>query len=85
MSVNARELMGVLWCALVLICGGGRGSVGAGEICVLGAECEWWALVTGTIEHRTGWGFDCNRELAVLAECSGFEYALRSSRRYLLG
>ncbi|MER7015437.1 dimethylsulfone monooxygenase SfnG [Saccharopolyspora sp. NPDC000359] len=37
-------------------------------------------LVTSTIEQRTEFGFDYNRELAVLAERSGFEYALSQVR-----
>ncbi|MFF8451545.1 dimethylsulfone monooxygenase SfnG [Streptomyces leeuwenhoekii] len=41
-------------------------------------------LVTSTIEQRTDWGYDYNRELAVLAENSGFDYAL-SQVRYLAG
>ncbi|AJP05064.1 alkanesulfonate monooxygenase [Streptomyces cyaneogriseus subsp. noncyanogenus] len=41
-------------------------------------------LVTSTIEQRTDWGWDYNRELAVLAENSGFDYAL-SQVRYLAG
>ena len=39
-------------------------------------------LVTSTIEQRTDWGYDYNRELAVLAENNGFEYAL-SQVRYM--
>src|SRR6201991_4457691 len=39
-------------------------------------------LVTSDIEQRTDWGYDYNRELAVLAENSGFEYAL-SQVRYM--
>jgi dimethylsulfone monooxygenase len=39
-------------------------------------------LVTSTIEQRTDWGYDYNRELAVLAERSGFDYAL-SQVRYM--
>ncbi|AIS01849.1 dimethylsulfone monooxygenase SfnG [Streptomyces glaucescens] len=39
-------------------------------------------LVTSTIEQRTDWGYDYNRELAVLAENSGFDYAL-SQVRYM--
>lgn len=41
-------------------------------------------LVTSTIEQRTDWGYDYNRELAVLAENSGFDYAL-SQVRYMAG
>ncbi|NEY32597.1 dimethyl sulfone monooxygenase SfnG [Streptomyces sp. PRKS01-65] len=41
-------------------------------------------LVTSTIEQRTDWGYDYNRELAVLAENSGFDYAL-SQVRYIAG
>ncbi|MDA3642986.1 dimethyl sulfone monooxygenase SfnG [Saccharopolyspora indica] len=37
-------------------------------------------LVTSKIEQRTDFGFDYNRELAVLAERSGFEYALSQVR-----
>ncbi|WP_416975893.1 dimethylsulfone monooxygenase SfnG [Streptomyces sp. 4F14] len=39
-------------------------------------------LVTSSIEQRTDWGYDYNRELAVLAENNGFEYAL-SQVRYM--
>lgn len=39
-------------------------------------------LVTSTIEQRTDWGYDYNRRLAVLAERSGFDYAL-SQVRYM--
>lgn len=39
-------------------------------------------LVTSDIEQRTDWGYDYNRELAVLAENNGFEYAL-SQVRYM--
>ena len=39
-------------------------------------------LVTSTIEQRTDWGYAYNRELAVLAENNGFEYAL-SQVRYM--
>nr|WP_042192205.1 dimethyl sulfone monooxygenase SfnG [Kibdelosporangium sp. MJ126-NF4]CEL18875.1 Coenzyme F420-dependent N5,N10-methylene tetrahydromethanopterin reductase and related flavin-dependent oxidoreductases; sulfonate monooxygenase [Kibdelosporangium sp. MJ126-NF4]CTQ95321.1 Coenzyme F420-dependent N5,N10-methylene tetrahydromethanopterin reductase and related flavin-dependent oxidoreductases; sulfonate monooxygenase [Kibdelosporangium sp. MJ126-NF4] len=39
-------------------------------------------LVTSDIEQRTDWGYDYNRELAVLAENNGFEYAL-SQVRYI--
>ncbi|WP_190125542.1 dimethylsulfone monooxygenase SfnG [Streptomyces inusitatus] len=39
-------------------------------------------LVTSTIEQRTDWGYDYNRELAVLAEANGFDYAL-SQVRYM--
>lgn len=41
-------------------------------------------LVTSKIEQRTDWGYDHNRELAVLAENNGFEYAL-SQVRYMAG
>ncbi|MFD1311617.1 MULTISPECIES: dimethylsulfone monooxygenase SfnG [Streptomyces] len=41
-------------------------------------------LVTSTIEQRTDWGYDYNRELAVLAENNGFDYAL-SQVRYMAG
>jgi FMNH2-dependent dimethyl sulfone monooxygenase len=37
-------------------------------------------LVTSDIEQRTDWGYDYNRELAVLAENNGFEYALSQVR-----
>jgi dimethylsulfone monooxygenase len=37
-------------------------------------------LVTSTIEQRTDWGFDYNRELARIAERAGFEYALSQVR-----
>ncbi|GAA3851941.1 MULTISPECIES: dimethylsulfone monooxygenase SfnG [Amycolatopsis] len=37
-------------------------------------------LVTSRIEQRTDWGYDYNRELAVLAENNGFEYALTQVR-----
>ncbi|MGW4557407.1 dimethylsulfone monooxygenase SfnG [Streptomyces sp. NPDC004365] len=37
-------------------------------------------LVTSTIEQRTDWGYDYNRELAVLAENNGFDYALTQVR-----
>ncbi|MFJ5098805.1 MULTISPECIES: dimethylsulfone monooxygenase SfnG [unclassified Streptomyces] len=39
-------------------------------------------LVTSRIEQRTDWGYAYNRELAVLAENNGFEYAL-SQVRYM--
>ncbi|MFD7660026.1 dimethylsulfone monooxygenase SfnG [Actinosynnema sp. NPDC059797] len=39
-------------------------------------------LVVSKIEQRTDWSYDYNRELAVLAEENGFEYAL-SQVRYL--
>lgn len=39
-------------------------------------------LVTSTIEQRTDWGYEYNRELAVLAENNGFDYAL-SQVRYM--
>jgi dimethylsulfone monooxygenase len=39
-------------------------------------------LVTSTIEQRTDWGFDYNKELAQLAENNGFDYAL-SQVRYM--
>ncbi|MET9924698.1 MULTISPECIES: LLM class flavin-dependent oxidoreductase [Streptomyces] len=41
-------------------------------------------LVTSTIEQRTDWGYDYNRELAVLAENNGFDYAL-SQVRHMAG
>ncbi|MEU4805356.1 dimethylsulfone monooxygenase SfnG [Actinosynnema sp. NPDC023587] len=41
-------------------------------------------LVVSDIEQRTDWSYDYNRELAVLAERNGFEYAL-SQVRYLAG
>lgn len=41
-------------------------------------------LVTSTIEQRTDWGYDYNRELAVLAENNGFDYAL-SQVHYMAG
>jgi FMNH2-dependent dimethyl sulfone monooxygenase len=37
-------------------------------------------LVTSTIEQRTDWSFDYNRELARIAERAGFEYALSQVR-----
>ncbi|GAB7100551.1 dimethyl sulfone monooxygenase SfnG [Thermobifida fusca] len=37
-------------------------------------------LVTSTIEQRTDWSYDYNRELAVLAENNGFDYALTQVR-----
>ncbi|HWC80125.1 MAG TPA: dimethyl sulfone monooxygenase SfnG [Pseudonocardiaceae bacterium] len=39
-------------------------------------------LVTSDIEQRTDWSYEYNRELAVLAENNGFEYAL-SQVRYM--
>ncbi|MEU8033813.1 hypothetical protein AB0C13_35245, partial [Streptomyces sp. NPDC049099] len=39
-------------------------------------------LVTSTVEQRTDWGYEYNRELAVLAENNGFDYAL-SQVRYM--
>src|SRR6185436_14578045 len=39
-------------------------------------------LVVSKIEQRTDWGIDYNRQLAVLAEEAGFEYAL-SQVRYM--
>ena len=39
-------------------------------------------LVVSRIEQRTDWGYDYNRELAVLAENNGFDYAL-SQVRYM--
>ncbi|MFF2202214.1 dimethylsulfone monooxygenase SfnG [Streptomyces sp. NPDC058145] len=39
-------------------------------------------LVTSKIEQCTDWGYDYNRELAVLAENNGFDYAL-SQVRYM--
>ncbi|MEU9791154.1 LLM class flavin-dependent oxidoreductase [Streptomyces sparsogenes] len=41
-------------------------------------------LVTSTVEQRTDRGYDYNRELAVLAENNGFDYAL-SQVRYMAG
>src|SRR3954452_21840259 len=37
-------------------------------------------LVTSTIEQRTDWSYDYNRELALIAERAGFEYALSQVR-----
>lgn len=37
-------------------------------------------LVVSTIEQRTDWSYDYNRELAVLAENNGFDYALTQVR-----
>ncbi|AJT42106.1 dimethylsulfone monooxygenase SfnG [Psychromicrobium lacuslunae] len=37
-------------------------------------------LVVSTIEQRTNWEFDYNKELARIAENSGFEYALTQTR-----
>jgi FMNH2-dependent dimethyl sulfone monooxygenase len=37
-------------------------------------------LVTSDIEQRTDWGYEYNRDLAVLAERNGFEYALTQVR-----
>ncbi|MET9264051.1 dimethylsulfone monooxygenase SfnG [Amycolatopsis sp. NPDC004079] len=37
-------------------------------------------LVTSDIEQRTDWGYEYNRDLAVLAENNGFEYALTQVR-----
>ncbi|GHF68825.1 FMNH2-dependent dimethyl sulfone monooxygenase [Amycolatopsis bartoniae] len=37
-------------------------------------------LVTSKIEQRTDWGYEYNKELAVLAERNGFEYALTQVR-----
>ncbi|AVM00830.1 dimethyl sulfone monooxygenase SfnG [Gordonia iterans] len=37
-------------------------------------------LVVSKIEQRTDWGYDYNRELAVLAENNGFDYALTQVR-----
>jgi FMNH2-dependent dimethyl sulfone monooxygenase len=37
-------------------------------------------LVTSTIEQRTDWGYDYNKELALIAERAGFEYALSQVR-----
>ena len=37
-------------------------------------------LVTSKIEQRTDWGYEYNRELAVLAENNGFDYALSQVR-----
>jgi FMNH2-dependent dimethyl sulfone monooxygenase len=39
-------------------------------------------LVVSKIEQRTHWGYDYNKKLAVVAESSGFEYAL-SQVRYM--
>src|SRR3712207_1401588 len=39
-------------------------------------------LVVSKIEQRTHWGYEYNKKLAVLAEESGFEYAL-SQVRYM--
>jgi dimethylsulfone monooxygenase len=39
-------------------------------------------LVTSTIDQRTDWGFEYNKELAVRAERAGFDYAL-SQVRYM--
>ncbi len=39
-------------------------------------------LVVSKIEQRTDWGYEYNKKLAVLAESSGFEYAL-SQVRYM--
>ena len=39
-------------------------------------------LVVSKIEQRTHWGYEYNKKLAVLAESSGFEYAL-SQVRYM--
>lgn len=41
-------------------------------------------LATSTIEQRTDWGYDDNRELAVLAENNGFDHAL-SQVRHMAG
>lgn len=37
-------------------------------------------LVTSDIEQRTDWGYEYNRDLAVIAENNGFEYALTQVR-----
>jgi FMNH2-dependent dimethyl sulfone monooxygenase len=37
-------------------------------------------LVVSTIEQRTSWDFDYNRQLARIAEDAGFEYALSQTR-----
>ncbi len=37
-------------------------------------------LVVSTIEQRTSWDFDYNRDLARIAEDAGFEYALSQTR-----
>src|SRR4051794_766677 len=37
-------------------------------------------LVTSTIEQRTDWGYEYNRDLARIAEDAGFEYALSQVR-----
>ncbi|GMA33333.1 dimethylsulfone monooxygenase SfnG [Litorihabitans aurantiacus] len=39
-------------------------------------------LVVSTIEQRTDWGYDYNKQLGILAEQNGFEYAL-SQVRYI--
>ncbi|MFL1378225.1 MULTISPECIES: dimethylsulfone monooxygenase SfnG [unclassified Nocardiopsis] len=41
-------------------------------------------LVTSTIEQRTDWGYEYNRDLARIAENNGFDYAL-SQVRYTAG
>lgn len=40
-------------------------------------------LVTSTIEQHTDWGYDDNRDLAVLAENNGFDYVEYFGRRVL--
>ena len=37
-------------------------------------------LVTSTIEQRTDWSYEYNRDLARIAERAGFEYALSQVR-----
>ncbi|QYN25296.1 dimethylsulfone monooxygenase SfnG [Amycolatopsis sp. DSM 110486] len=37
-------------------------------------------LVTSDIEQRTDWGYEYNKQLAILAENNGFEYALTQVR-----
>ena len=37
-------------------------------------------LVTSTVDQRTDWGFDYNKELAIRAERAGFDYALTQVR-----
>jgi FMNH2-dependent dimethyl sulfone monooxygenase len=53
-----------------------------------GVKFAYWVpnvsggLVVSKIEQRTDWGYEYNKKLAVLAESSGFEYAL-SQVRYM--
>jgi dimethylsulfone monooxygenase len=53
-----------------------------------GVKFAYWVpnvsggLVVSKIEQRTDWGYEYNKKLAVLAENSGFEYAL-SQVRYM--